>query len=50
VGARVLEMACATGPPDAAPAPCGAPDGGTWTVRLDNAKQVSRVTAQLDLS
>jgi len=50
VGARVLEMACATGPPDSNPTPCGSPEGGTWTVRLDQAKQTSRVTARVDLS
>ena len=50
VGARVLSMACADGPPDAASAPCGSDDGGVWTVRLDKGRLGSRVMARLDLS
>ena len=50
VGARVLAMACTTGPPDATAAPCGSRDGGVWTVSLGRGKQGSRVMAQLDLS
>jgi hypothetical protein len=50
VGARVLALACTSGPPDTPAVPCGTTPGGTWTVRLKAAQQPSRVMAQVDLS
>ena len=49
VGARVLALACTSGPPEAPAIPCGTTPGGTWTVRPMKVHP-TRVMAQVDLS
>jgi hypothetical protein len=49
VGPDVLALACTLGTASAAPASCGFFQQGRWTVRLDGARQASRVSAQVQL-
>lgn len=49
VGPDVLALACSLGLPTAAPVSCGFFQQGRWSIRLDGAKQASRVSAQVEL-
>jgi hypothetical protein len=50
LGAKVLALACTSGPSDALPVPCGAQDAKSWSVRLAPGRQPTRVMAQVELS
>jgi hypothetical protein len=50
VGAKVLSLACTSGPPDALPVPCGTQDAKSWSVRLGPGRQPTRVMAQVELA
>lgn len=48
-GARVLNLACSAGEPEALPAPCGESGSDGWQATLEGGAVGDRVMAQLDL-